>query len=123
MRLGVVLPDESAEADPRRIVEVARRAEVLGFDSVWLPDHLLPPSEYGPVYGGVFEPLILLSHIAAVTTRITLDSAGLDMKPTLGRGRASQQRRNRHAAVAATMKTVPGSPRFPSAANSNKRTS
>jgi alkanesulfonate monooxygenase SsuD/methylene tetrahydromethanopterin reductase-like flavin-dependent oxidoreductase (luciferase family) len=72
MKLGVVLPDEAAEADPRRIVEVARRAEALGFSGVWLPDHLLPPSDYGPVYGGVFEPLTLLSHIAAVTTRITL---------------------------------------------------
>jgi alkanesulfonate monooxygenase SsuD/methylene tetrahydromethanopterin reductase-like flavin-dependent oxidoreductase (luciferase family) len=74
MQLGVVLPDE-AEADPRRIVEVARRAEALGFSGVWLPDHLLPPSDYGPVYGGVFEPLTLLSHIAAVTTRITLGTS------------------------------------------------
>jgi len=42
-----------------------------------LPDHLLPPTAYGPVYGGVFEPLTLLSHIAAVTTRITLGTSVL----------------------------------------------
>jgi len=77
MQLGVVLPNEAADANPRQIADLARHAEALGFASVWLPDHLLPPTAYGPVYGGVFEPLALLSHIAAVTTCITLGTSVL----------------------------------------------
>jgi probable F420-dependent oxidoreductase len=77
MRLGVVLPNEAAGADPRAIADLARHAELLGFAGVWLPDHLLPPEPYGAVYGGVFEPLMLLAHIAAVTTRVTLGTSVL----------------------------------------------
>ncbi|TCR17366.1 LLM class flavin-dependent oxidoreductase [Streptomyces sp. BK205] len=64
MKLQVVLPDETAGADPRRLVDLARRAEDLGYDTAWLPDHVLPPDEYGPVYGGVFEPLVTLGWLA-----------------------------------------------------------
>jgi hypothetical protein len=38
-----------------------------GYSSVWVADHLLPPSPYGPVYGGVFEQLTPLSYVATVT--------------------------------------------------------
>jgi probable F420-dependent oxidoreductase len=75
MRLGVTLPDEAADADPRQIADLARLAEELGYSSVWVADHLLPPSPYGPVYGGVFEPITLLSYVAAVTTRVTLGTS------------------------------------------------
>lgn len=72
MRLGVVLPNEAADADPREIAALAQRAEALGYDAVWLPDHLLPPKPFGDVYGGVHEALILLANIAARTERVTL---------------------------------------------------
>ncbi len=77
MRLGVVLPNESAEADPRVIARLAERAEELGYDSLWLPDHLLPPKPFGDVYGGVHEALILLANIAARTERIPLGTSVL----------------------------------------------
>jgi len=77
MRLGVVLPNEAVDADPREIVRLAQRADALGFWSVWLPDHLLPPAPFGDVYGGVYEPLILLAHISALTERITLGTSVL----------------------------------------------
>jgi probable F420-dependent oxidoreductase len=75
--LGVVLPNEAADADPREIAGVAQRAEELGYTSVWLPDHLLPPRPFGEVYGGVHEALILLANIAARTERITLGTSVL----------------------------------------------
>ncbi|MBV8932451.1 MAG: LLM class flavin-dependent oxidoreductase, partial [Kutzneria sp.] len=43
MRLEVVLPNESAAVAPERIAELAVSAERLGYDTVWLPDHVLPP--------------------------------------------------------------------------------
>ena len=72
MRLGVMLPNETADADPREIARLAQRADALGYWSVWLPDHLLPPVAFGDVYGGVYEPLTLLAHISALTEQITL---------------------------------------------------
>jgi len=77
MRLGVMLPNETADADPREIARLARHAETLGFASVWLPDHLLPPAPFGTVYGGVHEALILLAHVAALTERVTLGTSVL----------------------------------------------
>jgi probable F420-dependent oxidoreductase len=77
MRLGVVLPNEAADADPREIARLAQRADALGYSSLWLPDHLLPPAPFGAVYGGVYEPLTLLAHISALTERITLGTSVL----------------------------------------------
>ncbi|MCC3771305.1 TIGR03619 family F420-dependent LLM class oxidoreductase [Streptomyces sp. UNOC14_S4] len=77
MRLHVVLPDESPEMPVSRLVELGREAEALGFAGLWLPDHLLPPGDYGPTYGGVYEPLVTLAHLAAVTTRVTLGTSVL----------------------------------------------
>ncbi len=77
MRLEVILPDESPATPPSEIVEIARRAEELAYDGVFLPDHLLPPQPYGPTYGGLYEPLVTLSFIAAVTSRVRLGTSVL----------------------------------------------
>ena len=77
MHLQVVLPNESIDVEPERIAGLARRAEQLGYGAVWLPDHLLPPADYGTTYGGVYEPLVTLSYIAASTTRIGLGTSVL----------------------------------------------
>ncbi|ATL67313.1 TIGR03619 family F420-dependent LLM class oxidoreductase [Nocardia terpenica] len=77
MRLHVVLPDESATMPASLLVELAQEAEALGFAGVWLPDHILPPGEYGPVYGGVYEPLMTLAHLAAATSRVILGTSVL----------------------------------------------
>lgn len=60
-----------------RLVELARQAEELGFAGIWLPDHLLPPGDYGPVYGGVYEPLTTLAYLAAATNRVVLGTSVL----------------------------------------------
>jgi probable F420-dependent oxidoreductase len=77
MQLHVVLPNESVDVATEQIVGLAVRAEELGYDMVWLPDHLLPPADYGapPGYGGVYEPLVTLSYIAARTTRVRLGTS------------------------------------------------
>jgi len=77
MRIDAVLPDESPSMPPARLVELARQAEDLGHGTVWLPDHLLPPEPYGTTYGGVFEPLVTLAHLAAHTSRIRLGTSVL----------------------------------------------
>jgi alkanesulfonate monooxygenase SsuD/methylene tetrahydromethanopterin reductase-like flavin-dependent oxidoreductase (luciferase family) len=54
------------------IAEQARRAEELGFDSVWVMDHVFIQRPSGRVLA--HEPMICLAHAAARTSRITLGS-------------------------------------------------
>src|SRR4051794_41581060 len=70
--LEVVPPNEQPDLDPAQPAELARRAEDLGYHAAWLPDHLIPPGAFGDVFGGVYEPLVTLAHIAARTDRIRL---------------------------------------------------
>ncbi|HZS86512.1 MAG TPA: LLM class flavin-dependent oxidoreductase [Chloroflexota bacterium] len=80
LKIGVFLPhfdDMMAGATPRwrDIVETAQRAEDLGFDSVWVADHLLfdlARPEDGLV--GAWECWSLLAALAAATTRVSLGS-------------------------------------------------
>lgn len=76
-RLQVVLPNESPEMPPHTLTDLTVRAEELGVDAVWLPDHLLPPEPHGSVFGGVYEPLATLSFLAARTRRVRLGTSVL----------------------------------------------
>ncbi|MEV0701648.1 TIGR03619 family F420-dependent LLM class oxidoreductase [Saccharopolyspora sp. NPDC050389] len=75
--IQVVLPDEAAAMRPAELIDLGVAAEALGYHTVWLPDHLLPPDDYGNVFGGVYEPLITLSYLAARTTTIRLATSVL----------------------------------------------
>jgi probable F420-dependent oxidoreductase len=58
----------------------AERAEALGFDSVWLSDHLfLDISRYGAPPGehGCFDPLVAFAAIARCTTSVRLGTLTL----------------------------------------------
>lgn len=77
MDLEIVLPDESPSMPPSTLVELARAAEELGYATAWLPDHVLPPGEYGATFGGVYEPLVTIGHLSAVTERIRLGTSVL----------------------------------------------
>jgi alkanesulfonate monooxygenase SsuD/methylene tetrahydromethanopterin reductase-like flavin-dependent oxidoreductase (luciferase family) len=77
VELQVVLPDESAAMAPERLVELAVAAEELGYGTAWLPDHLLPPGEFGSTYGGVYEPLVTIGYLVARTTRIRFGTSVL----------------------------------------------
>lgn len=77
-RIGLFLPliegtMAGGSASWRDLAAFARRAESLGFDSLWLPDHLLfrlAGREDQPV--GQWESWSTLSALAAATSRITL---------------------------------------------------
>src|SRR6266576_1418540 len=43
VRIGIALPQLGAIAGPEAITSVARRAEELGFNSIWVLDRLLYP--------------------------------------------------------------------------------
>ena len=78
MKLGITLPQgcdrEYLGLDARRAwdrtVDVARTAEALGFESVWVYDHFQvdPPLIEAPI----FEPFVELSALAMATSRVRL---------------------------------------------------
>lgn len=77
MKFGVFLPsyiipgrEQSHPDDVRRF---ARRAEELGFDSLWITDHIITAHRFYRV--SWLDALITLSHVAAVTERVQLGTS------------------------------------------------
>ena len=85
MRYGVILPNLGALAHPHIMTSLAHRAEELGFDGVFVSDHVILPTTPGSRYPyrsdgafplrpdeNILEPVTTLSYLAAVTTRVDL---------------------------------------------------
>jgi probable F420-dependent oxidoreductase len=74
MRFGVFLPSFLAPGvDPAAVRAFARRAEELGFDSLWITDHLVTARAF---YGvSWLDSLTTLAHVAAVTERVRLGTS------------------------------------------------
>jgi alkanesulfonate monooxygenase SsuD/methylene tetrahydromethanopterin reductase-like flavin-dependent oxidoreductase (luciferase family) len=70
MRIGVQLPEVEWEVPVPELIGMARTAEEVGFDSLWLGDHLLYELEVGD--RGPWEVWTSLAAIAASTTTIQL---------------------------------------------------
>ncbi|MEY9876759.1 putative F420-dependent oxidoreductase [Streptacidiphilus sp. MAP12-33] len=89
LRLGLSLPQFRQYAPGRDVVSVARAAEEIGFDSLWVFERLLVPENpvqglYGvpglpwpEFYRSVAEPLMTLATAGAVTERVRLGSSVL----------------------------------------------
>lgn len=77
-RFGLLLPHFGEHADQDLLVEGARRAEALGFDSLWVRDHLVfHPHGLEGTDRTFVEPFVTLSFVAGVTQRIGLGFATL----------------------------------------------
>lgn len=81
MEIGFALPVSGAWATPVNVTELARRAEALGYRSLWTFQRLLVPeaSRLPPVYTSVLDPVVTLAHAAAGTERIRLGTAIVNM--------------------------------------------
>ena len=78
MKFGVWLPNCRHLATPQVIRRVAVSAEQLGYDSVWVSDHVVVPRANIPNFGEtVFDPLITLGVVAGATTRVQLGTTVL----------------------------------------------
>jgi probable F420-dependent oxidoreductase len=75
--MGFGLPVSGSWATPANMVGFARRAEELGYGSLWSFQRLLHPADgdWGPMYRSVHDPLIALAYAAAVTERVRLGTA------------------------------------------------
>ncbi|PWU55154.1 LLM class F420-dependent oxidoreductase [Micromonospora globispora] len=81
MEVGFAPPVSGSWATPEHMVHVARRAELLGYHSLWTFQRLLVPADLGwsETYHSVQDPVTTLAFLAAHTTRIRLGVAVLDM--------------------------------------------
>jgi probable F420-dependent oxidoreductase len=78
--LGFGLPVSGSWATPGSVSSVARRAEDLGYGSLWSFQRVLVPAEedYGAQYRAVLDPVVALGFAAAVTEQPRLGVAVLN---------------------------------------------
>ena len=79
MRIGFSLLNNQGIDDAKAMVDLASQAEALGFDSVWTHDHVFNVGHVFDRIGGkpYYEPLTVLSHVAARTERVRLGTSVL----------------------------------------------
>jgi probable F420-dependent oxidoreductase len=77
VKIGFALPVSGSWATPENVQHVARRAEELGYHSLWTFQRLLSPVDgsWGEMYRSVYDPLVTLGYAAAITTRARLGVA------------------------------------------------
>jgi probable F420-dependent oxidoreductase len=76
VRLDVVLPNEGAYCEAA--IRAAPFFEDLGFEGLWLTDHVVGMEGYRPVYGDIWlEILTTLGYLAASTKKIRLGTGVL----------------------------------------------
>ena len=75
MQLGLCLPQLGPTAEGAKVADVARRAEEVGYDSLWVGDRLLTPESpqdlypvggteevpYPPEFTAALDPIVTLS--------------------------------------------------------------
>ena len=91
MKIGFSLPHMGGIATAENIAYAARFGETEGFDSLWVIDRILWPSEpqtpYPPspdgswpeVYQNVIDPIETLTYVAGITQKIKLATGIIDM--------------------------------------------
>jgi len=79
MKLGFSLLNNWGVDDPQALVDLACHAEEAGIDSVWVHDHVFNVGHVFDRIGGkpYYEPLTLLTYVAARTRRVRLGTSVL----------------------------------------------
>ena len=79
VKIGVTIPNNWGVQDPQQVLEFGPLAENLGFDSIWVMDHLFNTGyirerlEDRPYY----HPMSTLSYLAATTSKVILGTSVL----------------------------------------------
>jgi len=88
MRYGVALPNYGPLASPDNLLRLARHAEAVGADSVWVSDHVIVPDTVASAYPydpspqpgparlqrleQFYDALTTLAFVAGATSRVRL---------------------------------------------------
>ena len=76
MRFGVCVPNYGSYS-VKELRTVSLEAEALGYDSVWLTDHVLMQGNSGTAYERILEAITCMAYLAAVTERVKLGISSL----------------------------------------------
>lgn len=80
MKLGFAVPATGSWATPDNQVTISRSAEERGYHSIWVLQRLLNPVDFGTeTYRNTPDPLVTLAYLAAVTTRVRLGVAVVNL--------------------------------------------
>ncbi len=81
VEIGFALPVSGSWSTPENIAHVATRAEALGYHELWTFQRLLSAVDdsWGEVYRQVVDPMVTLGYVAAITSRIRLGVAVINM--------------------------------------------
>ncbi len=78
VKLGICLPHYGRPLETGRLLDVVRRAEARGLDSVWVTDHVIVPRDVSIIYKDeMLDPLAVLPWLAGVTERISIGTSVL----------------------------------------------
>lgn len=85
MHLGFAVPISGSWATTENIAEIATTAEELGYHSLWTFQRLIAAVDHDgshlllPQYRSVLDPIALLAYLAAITDRVRLGVAVLNL--------------------------------------------
>ena len=79
MKFGVCLSNYGNTLNLETLKITALEAEKLGYDSIWLTDHILMSENSGTVYGNILETMASLAYLAAITQKVKLGISSLVM--------------------------------------------
>jgi probable F420-dependent oxidoreductase len=77
MRVGIHLPQYGRAAVAGAVERAAQLAEELGYDDVWVSDHLVVPKDQAYPSPYLYDPLIALTFAAACTSAVGLGTSVL----------------------------------------------
>jgi probable F420-dependent oxidoreductase len=76
LKFGLHISDfewiENKEDTSEALGDLAKRAEAVGFESLWVMDHLIQIPQVGREWDSLLEPFTTLAHLAASTERCRL---------------------------------------------------
>jgi alkanesulfonate monooxygenase SsuD/methylene tetrahydromethanopterin reductase-like flavin-dependent oxidoreductase (luciferase family) len=84
MQIGFGAPVSGSWATPANQIEIAQRAEALGFASLWTFSRILypdapPEQRLAPPYRSVHDPLAVAAFLAGVSSRVRLGLAVVNL--------------------------------------------
>jgi probable F420-dependent oxidoreductase len=84
MQIGFGAPVSGSWAVPQNQIEIAKRAEALGYSSLWTFSRILFPDapaeqRLTPPYRSVHDPLVVTAFLAGVTSRVRLGLAVVNL--------------------------------------------
>jgi probable F420-dependent oxidoreductase len=77
MRFGICLPNYGDTLDIEGLKKLSLLAEELGYDSIWLADHILMHKNSNTPYEKILEPISTMAYLASMTKKIKIGISSL----------------------------------------------